>query len=116
MSDSRIVYGLSCTWWDDIGNAGKHPRSGLPCCPHCKGMLFELANPEQWWSGVDTYAKATGDKEYPGLIKWMKGRCFADLYSAKKAYKNSQEPWPRPIIPPTDPDMPAEYYPGGASR
>jgi hypothetical protein len=43
------VYGVNCTWYDDKANAATtgtgRTGHGLPCCPHCGGMLFEIDTP-----------------------------------------------------------------------
>ena len=89
--DARIAYGAGCTWWGPISAVGFRPlRSGepdgLPCCPHCGGMLFEVASEEKWWNGVDKY-----NEDYPGyrrLVTWAKGKCFRSWREAKEAYES----------------------------
>lgn len=36
------IYGARCCWWTSDGatHGGRKP-SGLPCCPHCGGVLFQ---------------------------------------------------------------------------
>lgn len=89
MSDTRIVYGFNCVWWDGIEKVGKTPpRNGIsvPCCPHCRGMLMELPDPKSWWDGVEKY-EADGHPGYRAFIEWLKGKCFRDRYVAKVAYE-----------------------------
>ena len=90
MTDTRIVYGALCTWWDGIDNVGLLPAgpSGhrLPCCPHCASPLFELPNEDQWWSQVEAHEKA-GHPGYRAFIEWLRGRCFGTLASAMATYK-----------------------------
>ena len=43
MKDQRVVYGANCTWWDTIDKISK-TASGLPCCPRCGSVLFEIEN------------------------------------------------------------------------
>lgn len=73
-SDTRFCYGANCTWYGsihEVSNTHKHPRwsreskkddHGLPCCPVCGGMLFEMPNESEWWKGIDQFE--SGD--YPG--------------------------------------------------
>src|SRR5271166_6809665 len=66
-ADGRFCYGVNCTWFGSIHEVGStKPRSGdvghaLPCCPLCGGMLFEMQNEGEWWTGVDTFERG----EYP---------------------------------------------------
>jgi len=86
--DSLIVSGARCTWWDDINKASKQ-SAGLPCCPHCKGVLFQHA-PVEWWAGVARY-EADGHPGYRGLVEWMRGRCFQSYVVAEKAYAEASK-------------------------
>jgi hypothetical protein len=90
MTDPRIVYGARCTWWDGIEKIGKSPSStgefALPCCPHCGSMLFEIPDPETWWSGARK-SQAEGHAGYIAFIEWLKGKCFPDIKRAQAAYQ-----------------------------
>lgn len=69
-----IVYGARCQWWNYKEAVGIHPRSGLPCCPVCFGMLFEM-DVQKWYELVDQY-----DLDNPGYadkVKWARGKHFA---------------------------------------
>jgi hypothetical protein len=90
MKDTRIVYGAGCTWWDSIDKVGKHPK-GLPCCPHCNSMLFEMDGPDMWWSGVAAY-EAKGNPGYREMIEWMRGKCFPSIAAAKSAFLSRIQP------------------------
>ena len=70
----RVVYGATCTWWDTIDKVGR-TKSGLPGCPYCGGVLFELASEELWWSLVDDYEETTA-LDYRVKIEWVRGKCF----------------------------------------
>lgn len=86
--DTRIPYGASCTWWDSIDKVGTKESAGghkLPCCPHCRGMLFEMSTPEEWFEGVDRY-DASGHPGYRAMIEWARGKCFPGLTALKAAY------------------------------
>lgn len=84
-TDTRIVYGALCVWWDDIHKVGKN-SSGLPCCPHCRGVLMEMPDIETWNEGVEKYAKDTGDDQYPAFIEWLRGKCFRTIAEARGAF------------------------------
>jgi hypothetical protein len=58
--DPRIVNGARCMWWGHISEAGVLP-SGIPCCPHCFGVLLQTESIEAWWAIVDAH-----DKLHPG--------------------------------------------------
>ena len=64
MTDTRYVYGADCMWHGSISEIGK--REGLPCCPHCKGMLLETATPNIWWDQVDRIGPI-----YREFVEWL---------------------------------------------
>lgn len=72
MSDHRIVYGATCSWWDSIDKAGR-TAGGLPGCPRCHGPLYEMTDGE-WWVGVDRKVEVD-DPLYREFIEWLRGRC-----------------------------------------
>lgn len=91
--DLRIVYGAQCTWWDSIDQVGHVPNSGskfnpngLPCCPHCGRMLFEVDSIEQWQSGIDRYEGA-GHPGYAAMMAWARGKCFPNMAALESAYR-----------------------------
>jgi hypothetical protein len=94
LEDRRFCYGATCSWFGPIGETKTTP-AGLPGCPHCGGVLFEIANDAAWWEGVDAYEK---DKPYPGYRRmwewqWAAKRCFTlrnGIADLEKAYKESQ--------------------------
>lgn len=83
MADTRIVYGARCGWWDSIDKVGVD--GGLPCCPHCKGLLFEMDSPKTWWAGVDRY-EAAGHQGYHAFVEWIRGKCM-DWSEAQEIYE-----------------------------
>lgn len=87
--DTRIPYGIRCTWWDNIDKVGTvQTASGhrLPCCPHCDGMLFEMPDEATWFAGVDRY-EAAGNPGYRAMIEWGRGQCFPNYAALKTAYE-----------------------------
>lgn len=105
MDDQRIPYGARCTWWDSIDKVGSLPTPpmnltrgdgsqtkieahSLPCCPICKGVLFEFPTLEEWQKNVTAYAEKVGDPEYPEFISWLRGRCFPDYAKARYCFNN----------------------------
>lgn len=81
--DDRIVYGATCTWWDTIYSASTVGEAKIPCCPFCKGVLFETRE-AQWWAAVDK-----ADEAYPGYrarVEWSRGKCFPTQFAAIEAY------------------------------
>ena len=98
-----IAYGARCTWWDSIDKVGtlvqpvgpndKRPMAGLPCCPRCRNMLFQVDNIGVWQDGVNAYAKKTDDPKYIEFIAWMRGKCYPTMDAARKAFdKESFKP------------------------
>lgn len=90
MTDTRVTYGARCTWWDSIDKVAKTP-SGLPCCPHCGGVLFEVPSETEWWEQVDRCALI--EPGYREFIEWLRDRCFphpGGVALAKQAWKASR--------------------------
>lgn len=83
MADDRIVYGVNCQWWDGIEKVGS--RGGLPCCPICRSMLFEMSIAE-WWAGVEAH-QARGATGYRAFVEWRKGKHFATAEEAVAVYQ-----------------------------
>lgn len=84
--DTRIVYGAGCGWWDSIDKVGTLDGSGLPCCPHCHGVLFETESLDIWWEGVDKY-EANGHPGYHAFVEWIRGKCISSWSEAKEIYE-----------------------------
>ncbi len=88
MAEQLVVYGARCVWWDTIDKAKSTPRPdgpGLPCCPHCGGVLFQQSEPG-WWAGVARY-ESEGHPGYRKFVEWWRGKCFTTFPAAKRAYK-----------------------------
>lgn len=82
-----IAYGARCSWWDDKRKVGTKDgtRTGLPCCPICKGVLFEQED-EQWWNGVDARTLMV-DPHYREFIEWSRGKCYPGYPAAYAAWE-----------------------------
>lgn len=81
----RVTYGARCSWWGLITEAATR-ASGLPCCPHCHGVLFEVADEATWWAGVDAH-EANGLAGYRAFIEWLRGRCFPSVAAARDVWE-----------------------------
>lgn len=86
MKDNRFVYGARCAWFGSISEVAHN--NGLPCCPHCSSVLFEVASEEVWWDGVDRY-EAAGHPGYRSMVEWMRGKHFLTADEAKAAYEKA---------------------------
>lgn len=84
MRDQRFVYGARCTWFGAIEEIG-HTASGLPACPHCGSVLFEMKSEADWWESVDRY-EAHGHPGYRQFVEWSRGKHFRSFSEAKVAY------------------------------
>lgn len=83
MKDTRIPYGARCTWWDSIDKVGI--SGGLPCCPHCRNVLFEFPDELTWFRSVDKYEEA-GHPGYRAMVEWGRGQCFPSVSAMHDAY------------------------------
>lgn len=86
--DTRVAYGAMCTWWGTIYETARHP-AGLPCCPKCHGMLFEMPNEPEFLEMASRY-EADGHPGYLDMIRWTKGRCFPTMAEMEAAYLMSR--------------------------
>lgn len=77
VKDTRIAFGAQCTWWDTIDKASQR-GSGIPCCPYCMGVLYEVPNMEVWEQQVRSYDN-TVEYDYPAFIRWTRGQCFPNF-------------------------------------
>lgn len=85
MIDKRIVYSVHGTWWDSINKAGK-TSSGLPCCPLCGSVLFEIDSEQEWYEAAQKYEDA-GHPGYVDMLRWSRGKCFPNLIALELAYE-----------------------------
>lgn len=81
--DGRLCYGATCTWF---GSIHETKQAGVPVCPHCGGVLFEMDHEGQWWSGVDKY-EAEGHPGYRKMWEWARGKCFKDMAALTAAFQ-----------------------------
>ena len=86
--DTRISYGAFCTWWDSIWQVGK--TGGLPSCPHCRGLLYEVPDERQWFKGVDRH-EANGNPGYRKMVEWGRGKCFKNYTFLKSAFNAAEK-------------------------
>lgn len=89
MTEKTIAYGAVCTWWDSKEKAGlTSGPTRLPCCPHCRDVLFEMPE-EQWRESVRRH-----DVTHPGYaatVEWGRGRCCRDWPTLKRKYEQREE-------------------------
>ena len=78
----RIVHGAMCVWWDSIDKVATL-EDGLPCCPNCHGVLFEVASEEEWMEGVNMHDMI--NPGYRDFILWLRGKCFPTIQDAQRA-------------------------------
>lgn len=83
--DPRLVYGARCVWWDHISKASQN-AAGLPCCPHCGSVLFEVDSWRTWDANVAAHTLKSGDADYPKFIAWLRGRCIPTAEAARAAF------------------------------
>lgn len=81
-TDYRVVYGATCSWWETIDQVatrsipGDPDAAGLPCCPHCRGVLYEVESEAVWLGPALDQYEAAGRPGYRAMIEWGRGKCF----------------------------------------
>lgn len=95
MTDTRIVYGYFCTWWDSIDKCGKtepNKKTGIsiPCCPHCGSPLLEVDSLEEWESKVRA-TEPTRWPNYVGFMRWLRGKCIKGGMAAARFQWESEQ-------------------------
>lgn len=87
MRDRRYVYGANCAWFGSINDVGV--GGGLPCCPHCGGMLFETENRHKFFTIPPAF-----EADHPGyteMMQWLEeenklGPCRKTIQDAAELY------------------------------
>lgn len=82
--DHRYVYGARCAWHGSIKEIGLI-GGRIPCCPHCKGVLYEVPTAKDWWDMVDA-----AEPRIPGyrkFVEWLHDHHFYDPRDATVVYK-----------------------------
>ena len=78
MKEERYVYGANCNWHGPIQKVKSN--GGLPCCPQCSGMLFEMKSKAEWDKNVARYAAENGEPLYPEFVAtWGIPKCFPSV-------------------------------------
>jgi hypothetical protein len=88
-TDNRLCYGAMCTWFGPISETRTHAEGHLPVCPHCGGVLFEIASENEWWANIEKYER---ERPYPGykyMMEWQRAqkKCFKDITRLEEAYQ-----------------------------
>lgn len=84
MEDTRIPYGARCTWWDSIDKVAV--VGGIPRCPYCRGVLFEVESEERWLEMARDH-EARKTPGYFDMLMWARGKCFPTYDHMKRAYQ-----------------------------
>jgi hypothetical protein len=72
MTDTRYVYGATCTWNGPIQEAKGYAHRP-PGCPFCGGVLFEAKSEQHWTESVMKYER-DAHPGYRAFSEWL-GRC-----------------------------------------
>lgn len=89
--DLRWVYGVGCFWFAPIRDARPNAH-GLPCCPTCSSLLYEVKSKEFFWGQAKNY-DAAGHPGYLNMMLWIKAERhhFLTIQEAEAAYKVHQD-------------------------
>lgn len=67
MTEKRIAYSQSCSWWDTIDKADTSPSGRIMRCPHCGATCGFSPSAFSWMRGL------SGKKQKEVLDR--RGRC-----------------------------------------
>jgi len=81
MPDPMVFYALCTFWTDDWSALGE--RDGVPCCPECGSVGFEMDSGE-WRVAVARY-EADGHPGYTATVAFGKEKCFKDHGAVERA-------------------------------
>lgn len=114
MSENLHVYAATCSWHGPISEVGtmKLPATeatiggkkvmiggedsyGLPCCPHCQSVLFQMDEDKFWRGALEHQQK--GHTNYETFLRWTmtQKRCWPTLAEAAAAYTLESS---RPVV------------------
>jgi hypothetical protein len=89
--DGRFCYGATCTWFGSIHETKgtKGPVASIPICPCCRGVLFEMPDEGEWWTGVDQYEREAPYPGYRAMLEWQRSqkKCFQGIENLVRAYR-----------------------------
>lgn len=90
-ASEMVAYGAQCTWWDLKNQVGlihsPNTKFPLPCCPHCRRMLFEMTRTE-WDAAIAKYVSENDNPSYADMIFWGRGKCFSNYAELKNRWEN----------------------------
>jgi hypothetical protein len=69
---TMIWYGL-CTFWTEDWPLLARTAHGIPCCPHCGAVGFQI-NADDWWAGVERY-ESEGNPGYRAFLEDLRNTC-----------------------------------------
>lgn len=83
-----VFYGLCTFWTDDWASLGR-TREGIPCCPYCGAVGFEMDRKE-WLRQIAAH-EAKGNPDYLAMMRWAKDRCFSDFATLTRTYRANRD-------------------------
>lgn len=110
MNTNLHVYSAGCSWHGPISAVGKTkdlpvteclvggtkikiggPGSGLPCCPHCGSILYQIEE-DKWWQGALQF-EHDGHENYVRFLKWSMKQptCWKSNSNAAMIYNTDPE-------------------------
>lgn len=80
MKDTRYTYGATCNWHGTIQETTVN-SSQLPCCPHCRGVLFEYENKKKWDDAVERFSRENNLVHYKAFVDSWRSKHCVNLHS-----------------------------------
>lgn len=70
-----------CQYWTDDWSTLGSVGPGIPCCPHCKAVGYQMPK-TQWDAEVEHHAKST--QGYKELVAQQRNQCNTTLHTTGK--------------------------------
>lgn len=82
------VYGVNCAWSGPIGATGRLKGLGIPCCPFCGSVLFQIEE-KLWQDGIAPHEASHAN--YSEFLKWKEDqpRCWPTVKEAALAFEKA---------------------------
>lgn len=80
---NRLCWYGPCMYWTDNWNALSSSPTGIPCCPYCGTVGFQITH-QEWMNGAIRFAAETDQPGYPKWLLDIKEVCSPEMSMWRK--------------------------------